>query len=102
MFTQTGEDQPRSWGVSVLVRDDVLVTPTVTSGILEGIARASVLELASLMPSVAVLEREVDRTELHVADEAFFSGSHFGILPIARVDRIGLNPDAPGPVTRAI
>ncbi|HEX9764138.1 MAG TPA: branched-chain amino acid transaminase [Candidatus Acidoferrales bacterium] len=69
-----------------LVRDGSLITPPVTDNILEGITRASVMELARREMGLEVIERRVDRSELYIADEAFFTGTAVEIAPIVRVD----------------
>ena len=51
---------------------------------------------------LTVAERDVDRTELYVAEEAFFCGSGWEVTPVASVDRLPLGQPAPGPLTRAI
>jgi branched-chain amino acid aminotransferase len=68
-----------------LVRDGVLITPGVDQDILEGITRASIMELAQAM-GIPVLERAVDKTELFVADEVFLSGTAARITPVRRVE----------------
>jgi branched-chain amino acid aminotransferase len=75
-----------------LVRDGLLITPGVDQDILEGITRASVLELARAM-GIPVLERPVDKTELFVADEVFLSGTAARVTPIRRIE----TTDLPGP-----
>jgi branched-chain amino acid aminotransferase len=69
-----------------LVRDGALITPPVTDNILEGITRASVMELARNDLRVPVVERRIDRSELYYADEAFFTGTAVELAPIVRVD----------------
>jgi len=86
----------------MMVRDGVLVTPPVTSGILESVTRATLLELAARELSLPVLEREIDRTELYAAEEAFFCGSGWEVMPITSVDRIPVGDGAVGSVTRRI
>jgi hypothetical protein len=49
-----------------------------------------------------VVEREVDRTELYVADELFFVGAAWEVLPISEVDNLALADQGIGPVTRQI
>jgi branched-chain amino acid aminotransferase len=49
-----------------------------------------------------VVERDVDRTELYVAEEAFFCGSGYEITPIVSIDRFGLGSGDVGPVTKRI
>jgi branched-chain amino acid aminotransferase len=50
-----------------------------------------------------VVERDIDRTELYVAEEAFFCGSGYEITPILSIDRFGLGAGGDvGPVTKRI
>lgn len=72
-----------------IVRDGVLYTPGVDQDILEGITRASVIELARSM-GFTVVERPVDKTELFVADEVFLTGTAAKITPVRRVETTDL------------
>ncbi len=84
-----------------MVRGGRLVTVPVTSNILESITRETVLELAR-DEGIPAEEREIDRTELYVADEAFFCGSGWEITPVNSVDRYPLGTGRPGPLTRRL
>jgi branched-chain amino acid aminotransferase len=68
-----------------LVRDGVLITPGVDQDILEGITRASILELAKSM-DIPVQERAVDKTELFIADEVFLTGTAARITPVRQLE----------------
>jgi branched-chain amino acid aminotransferase len=72
-----------------IVRDGVLITPGVDQDILEGITRASVLELARDM-GIPVLERAVDKSELLIADEVFLSGTAARVTPVRRIETTDL------------
>jgi branched-chain amino acid aminotransferase len=85
-----------------MIRDGVLITPPVTANILESITRATVLELARDALQLKVEEREIDRTELYVADEGFFCGSGWEITPVRSVDRYLVGAGKPGPVTKRL
>ncbi len=85
-----------------MVRDGALVTAPVTANILESITRATVLELARDVLKLRIQEREIDRTELYVAEEAFFCGSGWEITPIRSVDRYPIGKGQPGPVTKRL
>ena len=85
-----------------LVRNSTLITPNLSSGILESVTRDSVLELARTSLGIPVVEREVDRTELYVADELFYMGTGWEILPILSVDGLPVGAGTMGPVSRAI
>ncbi|WP_216903017.1 branched-chain amino acid transaminase [Synechococcus sp. CCY 9618] len=77
-----------------LVRDGVLITPGVDQDILEGITRASIMELARSM-DIPVLERAVDKTELMVADEVFLSGTAARVTPVRRIESTDLSSHRP-------
>jgi branched-chain amino acid aminotransferase len=74
-----------------IVRDGVLITPGVDQDILEGITRASVIELAQGL-QIPLVERPVDKSELFVADEVFLSGTAAKVTPVRRVE----STDLPG------
>ena len=77
-----------------LVRDGELITPGVDQDILEGITRASVIELAKAM-GIPVVERAVDKTELFIADEVFLTGTAAKITPIRQIESTVLCNDRP-------
>ena len=73
-----------------------------TANVLESITRATVLELGRDVMGLRVVEREIDRTEIYVAEEAFFCGSGWEVTPIRSVDRYAIGTGKPGPVTRRL
>lgn len=85
-----------------MIRNGVPATPPVTADVLESITRATLIQLFQERHGLRVAERDIDRTEACVADEAFFCGSGWEIAPIASVDRIALRGPVPGPLTGAI
>ncbi len=85
-----------------IIRDGVAITPPVTASILESITRATLIILLREVLGVPVIEREVDRTELYVCDEAFFCGTAAEVTPVASVDRIPVGDGQIGPVTRRL
>ncbi len=86
----------------MMVRDGAVITPPVTAGILESITRTTVGQLCRTELGVDFIEREIDRTEVYIADEAFFCGSAWEICPITSVDRYPVGEGAIGPVTRRL
>lgn len=86
----------------MLIRDGDLITPSVTSGILEGITRATLMELFRKHRNREARERDVDRTELYVADEIFICGSAEEVTPVVSVDRIPVGEERPGPITQQL
>jgi branched-chain amino acid aminotransferase len=86
----------------VFVRDGVLVTPDLTSSVLESITRDAILVLAREQLGIEVIERPVDRTELYMADEVFLCGTAAEITPIVSIDKFEIGSGAIGPVTQAL
>lgn len=86
----------------VMVREDRLVTPPGTSGVLEGITVATVKELAAEHLGLSLERREIDRAELHSCDELFLCGTMSELLPITSVDRLPVGDGKRGPVTAAL
>ena len=91
-----------------IVRNGVLITPGVSTDLLEGITRASVLAIVR-DAGIPVEERAIDRTELYIADEAFISGSSARLVPILSVDKrpVGgvvamVGAAVPGPITKML
>jgi branched-chain amino acid aminotransferase len=77
-----------------IVRDGHLITPGVDQDILEGITRASILELAPVL-GLPVIERAVDKSELFIADEVFLSGTAARITPVRCVETTKLPTKRP-------
>ena len=69
-----------------LVEGNTLVTTPSTSNILVGVTRNTIMELAKEELKMEVVEREINRTELYIADEAFFCGTGAQIAPIGSID----------------
>jgi len=82
-----------------MVRDGVLITPPPTENILEGITRRSVMELARAELGLQVVERRIDRTEVFICDELFFTGTAAQVTAITRVDFRTIGGGQMGPVT---
>jgi branched-chain amino acid aminotransferase len=85
-----------------LLKNGTAVTPPVTDNILEGVTRRTILELLREKLGVPVVERSIDRTELTLADEAFFCGTGVQIAAITRVDHRPIGPGRMGPVVSAL
>jgi branched-chain amino acid aminotransferase len=80
------------------VKDGVIITPWISSSLLPGITRMSVIELAREM-GLEVRELSMPREFLYVADELFFTGTAAEVTPIRSVDRMKVGNGKPGPVT---
>lgn len=86
----------------MMVRNDEVCTPPVTAGILESITRASLIRLFADKLGRQVVEREIDRTELYLAEEVFLCGSGMEVVPVVAVDRLPVGNGRMGPLTAAI
>jgi branched-chain amino acid aminotransferase len=82
-----------------VVRDGVIATPGHSCGILDGINRRSVVEIAHDL-GYRVVERDVARAELYLADELFLTGTAAELTPVREIDDHVVGP--PGEITRAI
>ncbi len=82
-----------------VVRDGCLSTPGHTASILDGISRRSVIQIATDL-GYEVVERDIARAELYVADEVFLCGTAAELVPVREVD--GHELAAPGEVTRVV
>lgn len=85
-----------------MVRNGALITPPISDNVLEGITRNTVMCLAREQLHMQVIERSIDRSELHVCDELFFTGTAVGIAPIVQVDHRHVSEGTIGPVASAI
>jgi len=85
----------------MMVRDGILVTPPCTASILESITRDSLLTLAG-ETGLTTQERDIDRTELYLAEEVFLCGSSAELIPLTRIDRFSIGDGRPGPTTRLL
>jgi len=84
-----------------IVRDDVLYTPSMSSSVLPGITRDTIMTLAQDL-GFQVKEQELPREMLYIADEVFFVGTAAEITPIRSVDKIQIGEGRRGPVTTAL
>lgn len=100
MMNERGKVAEASAANLFIVRDGVLITAPVTADVLEGITRRSVLELARYL-EIPVLEREIDRSELYIADEIFLSGTAAQVAPVGEVDKRPIG-DSSRPITQKL
>ena len=102
MLNDHGEVSESPGACFMMVRDGRVLTPPVSADILEGITRESLIELYQNELGVEVVERDIDRTELYVADEAFFCGSGAEVQPIVEIDHYKIGDGKPGELTKKI
>ena len=84
-----------------MVKDGNLYTPPLSSSILDGITRDAVMKIAGSF-KLSVIETEIPREQLYIADELFFTGTAVEITPIKSVDKITIGTGTRGPVTTQI
>jgi branched-chain amino acid aminotransferase len=84
-----------------LVRNNEIFTPSIGSSILEGITRRSILKIASDL-NIKIVERDIARSELYIADEIFFSGTGVQVAWVKEVDRRKIGNAQIGPITKQL
>lgn len=98
ILNQQGKVAEISYACLYIVRDGVAITPPVSAGILESITRDVVRDLLQNELGVPVVERDVDRTELYIADEVFICGTGAEIQAVSSIDRYTVGGGDMGPV----
>jgi branched-chain amino acid aminotransferase len=84
-----------------VVRDGVIATPPQTAGILDGINRKSAMQIARDL-GFELVERDLARAELYLADEVFLTGTAAELVPVREVDDHAVGDGRPGEVTQAV
>jgi branched-chain amino acid aminotransferase len=82
-----------------LVRSGVVLTPPIDAGILEGVTRSAVMELAE-QSGREVREIPLTRHDVYIADEVFLTGTAAEVIPVVKIDGRRIGSGEPGPVTR--
>ena len=101
MLGPNGKVSEGPGGCIFLVRNGNLITPSITSGILESITRDSILKISKKI-NLKTETRDVDRTELYIADEIFYCGTGQEIMPILSVDKMLAGDGTPGKITKLL
>ena len=82
-----------------VVRRGQVHTPPLDAGILEGITRDAVIELAR-GAGYPVFERSMDRHDIYTADECFLTGTAAEVIPVVECDGRSIGAGTPGPITK--
>jgi len=98
VLNQDGHVSEGSAANFFMLRDEEVITPPVTDNILEGITRRTVIQLLRHEMGLEVIERPIDRTEVYLAEEAFFCGTGVQIAAITSVDHRPIGTGRIGPV----
>lgn len=102
MLTSAGKVSEAPIACFFMVRDGCLITPGLGSSILESVTRDTIITLYEEATGKVVLQRDVDRSELYFAQEAFLCGTGQEIIPVTSIDRLPVGDGAAGPVTRML
>jgi branched-chain amino acid aminotransferase len=78
-----------------------IVTPPAAASILDGITRKSAIQIARDL-GIEVIERDIARAELYLADEVFMTGTAAELVPVREIDDHRIGEGKPGPLTRAV
>ena len=93
-------EEPR--GCIFIIRRDHIATPKITDNILESVTRETLITLLQDLHQKEVVERDIDRTELYLAQEVFLCGTGLEVVPVLSVDRHPVADGKPGKVTTAL
>lgn len=102
VLNQAGHVTEASAANIFIVRKGVVITPPVQSDVLEGIVRRSVIELLQNEMGVPVVERDIDHSEVYIADEMFLTGTGIQIAAVARVEHRDIGAGRMGVITRRL
>ena len=84
-----------------IVKDDLIQTPPLTAGILEGITRDSVIQIIDENGGF-VVESDVERDDLYSADEIFMTGTAAEVKSVTQVDNVKIGNGKPGKITKSL
>jgi branched-chain amino acid aminotransferase len=101
MLNSKGEVSECTGDNIFLVYKGELLTPSIDAGILEGITRGAVIELARAQ-GISVREIPLTKHDVYIADECFLTGSAAEIVPVVKVDCRAIGDGKPGPITRQL
>jgi branched-chain amino acid aminotransferase len=99
ILNNQGKVSEGAYACIFIIRDGVAITPPVTAGILESITRDSVIQILREDLNIEVRERNIDRTELYIADEVLLCGTYAEIEPVISIDKYTIGTGDPGPIT---
>ena len=85
-----------------MIKNGKVITPALTESILNSITRDTIIKIAKYELGLEVEERSVNRTEVYLADEAFFCGSAVEITPIIQIDSYVIGDGTPGAITQQL
>ena len=84
-----------------ILKNDKIITPPLTAGVLEGITRDSVIQIIEFNGG-KVIEADLDREDLYVADEVFMTGTAAEVKSVTEIDKTVIGNGKPGKITKAL
>ena len=84
-----------------ILKDDKIITPPLTAGVLEGITRDSVIQIIEFNGG-KIIEADLDREDLYVADEVFMTGTAAEVKSVTEIDKTVIGNGKPGKITKAL
>ncbi len=102
MLTHDGHVSEGSGENIFLVMDGKLITPSPSDNILIGITRDTVIKLASRELGIETVERQIDRSELYIADECFLTGTAAHVTPVLEIDHRKVGNGGVGSITKKL
>jgi len=102
LLNQRGKVAEGPGACVMVIRNGTCITPPVTGDILESITRKCLITILEKEMNIPVVEREVDRTELYIADEVLLCGTLYEVTPVVEIDRLPVRDRKPGKITRAL
>ena len=102
LLNQDGHVSEATAANFMIVRNGQLITPPITANLLEGVVRRSLAELARERLGIPVMERDIDRSELYMADEAFFCGTGVQMAAVRSIDHRTIGSGEKGPISRRL
>jgi len=84
-----------------IIRDGKMYTPPISAAVLPGITRDSLIQLAAAR-GISVIETNIPREMLYIADEIFFTGTAAEVTPVRSIDKITIGSGSRGPITEML
>jgi len=102
MLTHDGHVSEGSGENIFMIRDGTMYTPPPSDNLLVGITRNTVIEIAQNEWNIPLVERNIDRSELYIADEVFMTGTAAHVSPIIKIDHRPIGNGTIGPISKKI
>jgi len=102
VLNESGHVSEASAANIFMIRNNVVITPPVYADVLEGITRRTIIQLVRDELGLEVVERDIDRTEIYIADEAFLCGTGVQVASITKIEHRLIGSGTMGEITQQI